>query len=133
MAYLSRLSHSFLGWGFTWSGSQLATASNTGNNIFYQYYADGIRSSKTVNGVTTNYTFDGNNNITSQSDSANTLGFTYDSNGKLESMTLNGVKYTYETNAQGDVTGLVDSSGVEVVTYSYDSWGKLLGIGGSLG
>jgi RHS repeat-associated protein len=47
-------------------------------------------------------------------------------------MTLNGVKYTYETNAQGDVTGLVDSSGNEVVTYSYDTWGKLLSIGGTL-
>jgi RHS repeat-associated protein len=47
-------------------------------------------------------------------------------------MTLNGVKYTYETNAQGDVTGLIDSNGNEVVTYQYDSWGKLLGIGGSL-
>lgn len=41
-------------------------------------------------------------------------------------------KHTYETNAQGDVTGLVDGSGSEVVNYTYDSWGKLLNIGGSL-
>jgi RHS repeat-associated protein len=118
------------GWSYTWSGSQLATAADTGNSISYQYNSDGIRTSKTVNGVTTFYTLDDNNNITSQSDGTNTIDFTYD--GNLEYMTLNGTKYTYETNAQGDVTGLVDSGGSEVVTYTYDTWGKLLGIGGPL-
>jgi len=47
-------------------------------------------------------------------------------------MTLNGTKYYYEKNAQGDITGLIDISNNEVVSYMYDSWGKLRNIGGSL-
>jgi RHS repeat-associated protein len=120
------------GWNYTWSGSQLSTSRNSSNNISYQYNTAGIRTSKTVNGVTTNYTVDDNNNITEQNDGTNDIKFTYDSNGKLEFMALNGTKYTYETNAQGDVTGLLDSNGNEVVNYTYDTWGNLLNIGGTL-
>ena len=47
-------------------------------------------------------------------------------------MTLNGTVYYYERDNQCDITGLVDSSGNEVVTYTYDSWGKLLSTGGTL-
>jgi RHS repeat-associated core domain len=50
----------------------------------------------------------------------------------LSAMTFNGTAYTYEKDAQGDIIGLFDSSDNEVVKYSYDSWGKLIGIGGSL-
>ena len=32
--------------------------------------------------------------------------------------------YYYLRNAQGDITGIVDSNGVQVVSYSYDAWGK---------
>ena len=47
-------------------------------------------------------------------------------------MNLNGQLYYYEYNGQGDIIGLVDSNMNEVVTYSYDTWGNLLSIGGSL-
>ena len=70
--------------------------------------------------------------MASQTDGTNTINFTYDSNGSLEFMTLNGTKYAYESNAQGDIIGLLDRSNNEVVTYQYDTWGKLLNIGGSL-
>lgn len=120
------------GWSYTWQNKQLATAGNSTSNISYQYNAAGIRTSKTINGITTNYTVDDSNNIISETNGTDTIHYTYDSNGKLQFMTINGTKYAYETNAQGDVTGLVDSSNNEVVTYAYDSWGKLLRIGGSL-
>ena len=45
---------------------------------------------------------------------------------------LNGTVYYYVLNLQGDVIALVDSTGAEVVTYTYDSWGKLIDIGGTL-
>jgi RHS repeat-associated protein len=35
-------------------------------------------------------------------------------------------------NAQGDIIGLFDKTGTQVVSYSYDTWGKLISIGGSL-
>ena len=47
-------------------------------------------------------------------------------------MNLNGVEYYYERNAQDDIIGLIDDSGNLVVTYVYDSWGKLISINGTL-
>ena len=82
-------------------------------------------------GVTTNYYLN-NGNIAWQTDGTNTIHYTYDSNGNLEYMNLNGQLYYYERDGQGDIIGLVDSNMNEVVTYSYDTWGNLLSIGGSL-
>ena len=43
-------------WSFSWSnGRQLTSASNGTNNITYTYTADGMRTSKVVDGVTYNY------------------------------------------------------------------------------
>ncbi|WP_052953971.1 RHS repeat-associated core domain-containing protein [Clostridium sp. C8] len=44
---------------------------------------------------------------------------------------ING-EYYYIRNLQGDIIGLIDKSGAEVVSYSYDTWGKLISIEGSL-
>ncbi|WP_055666122.1 RHS repeat domain-containing protein [Desnuesiella massiliensis] len=43
-------------------------------------------------------------------------------------MNLNGAEYFYLRNAQGDIIGLIDGDGVRVVSYAYDSWGKLISI-----
>ena len=44
---------SYRGWTFTWEhGRQLATATNGSTTVSYTYDADGLRTSKTVNGVT---------------------------------------------------------------------------------
>lgn len=88
------------GWTYAWNGKNLSTASDSDNNVSYQYNADGIRTSKTVNDVTTNYTLDDNGTIIAQTDGTNTLNFTYDSNGNLQYMTLNGAKYTYVCNVE---------------------------------
>ena len=40
--------------------------------------------------------------------------------------------YYYSTNLQGDVIGIADSTSALVVRYSYDAWGKLLSITGSM-
>ena len=58
--------------------------------------------------------------------------YTYDASNKLVSMNLNGVEYYYIRNVQGDIIGLFDKTGTQVVSYSYDSWGKLISIDGSL-
>ena len=44
----------------------------------------------------------------------------------------NGTVYYYILNLQGDILGIYDSSGNIVVTYLYDTWGRLLSMGGSL-
>ena len=33
---------------------------------------------------------------------------------------------------QGDVLGIMNANGVEVVSYAYDAWGKVLSVSGSL-
>ncbi len=44
----------------------------------------------------------------------------------------NDVEYYYVKNIQGDIIGLVDSSGTWVVEYSYDAWGRVLLMTGTL-
>ncbi|MGY0373099.1 hypothetical protein [Clostridium sp. JNZ J1-5] len=47
-------------------------------------------------------------------------------------MNLNGTEYYYIRNAQGDIIGLYDKTRAQVVSYTYDSWGKLISSDGSL-
>ncbi|MFT9057370.1 MAG: hypothetical protein ABF449_12305 [Ethanoligenens sp.] len=119
------------GWNFGWEeGNQLATAKNGSTNISYKYNSDGIRTQKTVNGVTTTYCLE-DGDVTWEQSGSDTIHYTYDKDGNLAYMVLNGALYYYERNAQNDIIGLVDSNMNEVVTYTYDSWGKLLNVGGS--
>ena len=46
-------------------------------------------------------------------------------------MIHNGAEYYYIKNIQGDFVGIMDAAGTQVVTYTYDSWGKLLSISGN--
>ena len=93
------------GWNFTWEeGRRLASASHGSDSVSYQYNADGLRTSKTVNGVTTRYDLE-DGNIAWQTDGTNTVHYSYDSNGDLAYMTLNGTIYYYERNGQDDIIG----------------------------
>lgn len=93
----------------------------------YTYDESGIRSSKTVNGVTTYFTTkDGV--ILSQTDGTNTMYFQYDNSGAPVGFRLNGTQYFYLTNQMGDVIGIADSAGSLVATYTYGAWGETLDI-----
>lgn len=121
----------FKGWTLTWDNGKLQGL--IGNaDISYHYNSDEIRESKTVNGVTTTYTLDSDNNITGESNGTDVLNYYYASDGRLVYFTLNGTPYYYEKNLQGDIIGIVDGSNTEVVTYTYDSWGVLIGVGGPM-
>ena len=61
-----------------------------------------------------------------------TIYYSYDADDKLVSLTLNNTEYFYIRNGQGDITGLIDTAGTQIVSYVYDSWGKLISIDGSL-
>lgn len=120
------------GWTYTWEeGRQLTSLSKTGSNVSYKYNDNGIRTQKTVDGVTTNYRLVGDK-VTYETDGADSIYYTYDAIGKLISMNLNGVEYYYIRNGQDDILGLFDSTGTQVVTYTYDTWGKLISITGTL-
>ncbi|EYE87272.1 hypothetical protein Q428_14180 [Fervidicella metallireducens AeB] len=112
-------------------GRQLASISGNGINAFFKYNAEGIRTEKTVGTVTTKYHLVGDK-VTFESNGTDTIYYSYDSSDNLIAMKLNGVEYYYIRNAQGDILGLLDGTGTQVVSYTYDSWGKLISIEGSL-
>ncbi len=61
----------------------------------------------------------------------NGSAITYDAIGNPLSY-YNGVSYYYYHNLQGDVIGIYNQNLNKVVGYSYDSWGKLISITGSM-
>ena len=116
---------------YTWnSGRHLESITDGENTYSYTYDENGIRTSKTVNGVTTYYnTSDGV--ILSQTDGTNTMYFQYDSNGVPFGFIYNGSQYFYLTNQMGDVAAIANSNGFVIAQYNYDEWGRLLSIDAS--
>ena len=110
------------------NGRSLSGYENTANNLFasYQYNVDGIRTSKIVNGVETKYYLE-NNNIIFEQRGNNIIHYLYDGIGLL-GLKYNDNTYYYIKNLQGDIIGILDSTYNQVVSYEYDSWGKVLSI-----
>ena len=63
-----------------------------------------LRLEKTVNGVNTEYYYNGSILI-AMADDTNTQKFSYDSTGNVVSVNFNGTEYYYLRNAQGDIVG----------------------------
>ena len=115
----------------TWAkGRQLSSASRGSSSASYAYDMDGIRTSKTVNGVTTEFITQ-NGRVVRQSWSGNVLDFFYDSQQRPYAVTYKpadgaAATYYYITNLQGDVVALIDSSGSLAAEYTYNAWGAPL-------
>jgi len=95
----------------------------------YTYNADGLRSSKTVNGHTTKHVWDGNQNIIADitDDSPYTADCYFFGAGITASYNFSsGVKSDYNyyrKNAHGDVVSITNSSANNIKTYRYDAFG----------
>jgi len=113
---------------FTWSsGRNLAQITDGSNTYSYTYDESGIRTSKTVNGVTTYFnTKDGV--ILSQTDGTNTWYFQYDSSGAPLGFIWNNTQYFYLENQMGDIISITDAQSNELVHYEYDEWGAVTSI-----
>ena len=116
---------------YTWTQGRKLSTVNNGKKSQYFYDHTGRRVRKTVDGVTTDFRMAGEL-LMSQKAGDVTTYFSYDSAGNLIGMSAGSNRYFYTRNAQNDITGLIDENGTSVVQYQYDSWGKLLGITGSL-
>lgn len=82
-------------------------------------------------GLSTDYYLNGTKLNTQISD-GNRLDFYYDDTNGLVGFGYSGSNYFYIRNHQKDITGILDSAGNQVVSYVYDSWGKLVSTSGIL-
>ena len=117
---------------YSWTkGSLLEKVTGSGLEATYTYDASGIRTSKTVNGVTTEYLTAGGS-VLSEKKNGVWQHYLYDGSGQLMAIRYKGADYYYIRDSLMSITGLVDANGTAVVNYRYDSWGMLTGITGSM-
>ena len=124
------------GYTFTWAkGRQLASATNGTNNLSFTYNADGIRTSKTVNGVKHTYLLSGSTIMAEywqQSGVQHVLIYLYDNAGAPVGMMYRTNAYAadtydyflFEKNLQGDIVAVYNASGTKLLSYTYDAWGN---------
>ena len=124
------------GYEFTWAkGRQLASATNGTNNLSFTYNADGIRTSKTVNGVKHTYLLSGSTIMAEywqQSGIQHVLIYLYDITGAPVGMMYRTNAYAadtydyflFEKNLQGDIVAVYNASGTKLLSYTYDAWGN---------
>ena len=117
---------------YSWTkGSLLEKVTGDGLEAVYTYDASGIRTSKKVNGITTEYLTAGGS-VLSEKKNGVWQHYLYDGSGQLMAIRYKGADYYYVRNGLMTITGLVDANGTAVVNYFYDSWGRMLNITGSL-
>ncbi len=133
------------GMTFTWvEGRKLETVTMGDVTYTYAYDSDGNRIAKQymlddgenfavadtsyfiVDGVLYGETRnDVDGNIT-------TIYYLYDDNGQKYGFVCNDVYYYYQYNLQGDVVGIYNANGQIVVEYTYDAWGMVSSVTGTL-
>ena len=92
------------------------------DNIEYTYNANGIRTSKKVNGVLHTYALDGTK-ILRETWGSNTIVPLYDNEDSVCGILYSSVPYYFIKNLQGDVIAIVDKDAETVARDSYDAWG----------
>ncbi len=118
---------------FTWTdGRRLATAeTQDGYHYSFTYNDEGIRTSKTVDGVKHTYTLEGTCIISEQWGN-NLIIYIYDEAGSPIGMLYRTNSYAadtydifyFEKNLQGDIIAIYNASGTKLVGYTYDAWGN---------
>ena len=118
----------------TWLGRQMMSYSKNGTSISYTYDADGLRTSKTVNGVKHNYYYvDGQLRYERNGDNYE-IYYTYDADGrpvlatKRDLVAKKNYQYYLITNTRGDIIETRDDYGNVSAKFVYDAWGKLISV-----
>ena len=109
----------YLGHTLAWEKGRQLKSFDTNT---YTYNANGIRTSKTVNGVKHTYTLDGTK-ILCEAWGGNTLVPLYDNEESVCGIVYNDEPFYFQKNLQGDIIGIVDKNAHTVARYSYDAWG----------
>ena len=109
----------YLGHTLAWEKGRQLKSFDTNT---YTYNANGIRTSKTVNGVKHTYTLDGTK-ILCEAWGGNTLVPLYDNEESVCGIIYNDEPFYFQKNLQSDIIGIVDKNAHTVARYSYDAWG----------
>jgi len=104
---------------------QMTHATSCCNTVINTFNADGLRHSKTIDGVTTYFLYDGLQVIL-EIDSNGGMAYNVHGNRNLITREVNGERVFYLQNGNGDVTALLNSAGQIIVTYYYDAFGNIL-------
>ena len=118
-------------YSFTWQGRRLITATKGSKNMSFSYNDEGLRVSKTVNGVTTNYYYQGTLLIAEETNSS-IIVYLYDENSTPVGFMYRAVSYAedvwdtyaFEKNIFGDIVAVYSAdTGVKLISYTYGAWG----------
>ena len=120
------------GMEMTWlNGRNLTTLQSGNDSISYKYDSNGVRTSKTVNGVEYTYEYL-NGQLMHETRGEKVFDYCYDANGQLYAVSYkansstDAVTYYYAHNWRGDITSIYDGDGNMVAKYEYDDWGNVL-------
>ena len=124
---------SYRGATLTWqNGRQLAKYQKGSMIAEYKYDGNGNRISKTHNGNTYEFIYNGSNLVAMTNTGTTLFNWICDENGDYLGFTYCGVEYYYIRNLQNDVIGIKNPSGTVVVEYEYDPFGKVIATTGPL-
>ncbi|MDD4414257.1 MAG: RHS repeat-associated core domain-containing protein [Oscillospiraceae bacterium] len=122
---------SYRGYAITWEGRQIKTLSGNGTSAGYKYDASGLRTSKTIDGVKTDFLYDGGR-LVYEKRGTREIRYTYNGMGNLSmiSYKINGDESRYYPvcNYRGDVEAIYSAYGDLRVRYIYDAWGNIISI-----
>ena len=113
------------------NGRKLTTLQSGNDSISYKYDSNGVRTSKTVNGVEYTYEYL-NGHLMHETRGEKVFDYCYDANGQLYAVSYkansstDAVTYYYAHNWRGDITSIYDGDGNMVAKYEYDAWGNVL-------
>ena len=102
--------------------NRLSKAIVSDMTINYTYNGNGLRTSKTVNGITTTHIWDGDQMVL-ELDGTGNVSSKYIRGINLLYSDRAGIKNFYMYNAHGDVEQLTDATGNVVKSYEYDAFG----------
>ncbi|MFN8607450.1 MAG: RHS repeat-associated core domain-containing protein [Vulcanimicrobiota bacterium] len=119
------------GWDVSYNcADQITGISAPGKAIAYRYDAAGQRVSKTVNGTTQNFLWNGGD-IAKEYTSAGAVRADYFLAAGREGIKTNGRWYFYLSDIQGSTLMLTDSSGNSAATWDYSDYGQTKQTSGS--
>ncbi len=109
---------------YKYEGRRLISYETATKSISYSYNANGLRTKKTYNNITTEYYYT-KNRLVGEKTPNYTLKYLYDENGLLYGFTKdNQTTYYYITDVYQNILGIMDNNGSIVVKYNYDAWGN---------